>query len=143
MTTARAEQPGTIPGRVWPGTTQLASEPHTSLIAELVTPGDRLAEIGIVRDGDEPVGAWLTPAQLREIAADLIERAEALENVPGRNRKNWRWHLREGERLLSETRNHVHATDAIRRAHAHFQAAAVLRGHTTVHIHHESEGDTT
>ncbi len=84
--------------------------------------------------------------ELREIAADLLERAEALDNVPGRYRRTAAWHLREGERLLTLVRQHPESSDAdvlALAASAHFQAAQALRCHTTVHIHHDAEGDTT
>lgn len=148
MTAARAEQPGTIPGRTWNGIP--SGKCPTSLYIGASTPGDDLAEIGVtiqlLGGTDMPNLTWLGSAQLREIAADLLERAEAMENVPGRNRRTPAWHIRQGERLVSQVHKDTTAADAdvlALLAGAHFQAAQALRRHTTVHIHHDPEGDTT
>lgn len=139
---APAEQPGTIPGRMW----YSAAAGGQSLAALPTGPGDNLVLIGLGSPTTATQRIALNSAQLRELAADLVERAEVLDNTAGRNRKTPAWHIREGERLVSQVRNDTTATDAsvlALLACAHFQGAQALRRHTTVHIHHESEGDTT
>lgn len=134
---AHAEVPGTIPGRSW--TDVFGSE----LRLAATGPSDGYSVL-TAKIGPNTAGVALASEQLRELGAECFERADHLDNVPGRNRRTWRWHMREGERLLSQSRDAVEPTHLIQRAHAHFTAAGVLRGHTSIQIHqHDESGKDT
>ncbi|MEO6088980.1 MAG: hypothetical protein ABIQ18_38295 [Umezawaea sp.] len=75
------------------------------LVAEVTEPEDTTAALSISLVDDELVHLHLclSSTQLRELAADLMERADYLDRVPGRNRKTPAWHHRNGVRLLAES----------------------------------------
>lgn len=121
MTAARAEQPGTIPGREW-----YDADRHWFQLLGF-NPGDECA-IGRITDRrvEATAAVAFTSTQLREIAAAALDLAEAIENVPGRNRKTSAWHQRRGEQLLRESDREDDAEWATARAEqaqAHFLAA--------------------
>lgn len=159
VTAARAEQPGTIPGRQWAGAPD--GKAPTALAVAATEPGDDCA--GITVNFQLPGGTvmpnstWLDAAQLRELATDLLERAEVLDNTTGRNRRTPAWHVREGERRLLTSRQLVASSDKFdlavaqaQIAQAHYLAAMAGRGLTNhppvvihQHLNEESRKDTT
>jgi len=155
----RREQPGTIPGRQWTGAPD--GKAPTALAVAATEPGDDHA--GITVNVQLPGGTvmpnstWLDSSQLRELATDLIERAEVLDNTTGRNRHTPAWHVREGERRLLASRFLVNSSDKFdlavaqaQIAQAHYLAAMADRGLTThppvvihQHLNEQSRGDNT
>lgn len=134
MTAARADEPGTIPSQEWKDADQ-----HSFRVLPTV-PGDEcVIATTYDRRRDARADVAFSPSQLREMAADFLERADHLDNVAARNRKTPRWHLREGQRLLRASANQSNPHEAVARAEqaqGHFLAAIAERTQTTVHIHH-------
>ncbi|MFJ8966085.1 hypothetical protein ACIRG5_42515 [Lentzea sp. NPDC102401] len=141
--------PGTVSSRIWEG-----KDGASFLDVSRTSPGDRTVLL-FANDPGRAIGVPLAAAQLRELAADLMERADVLDNVAGRNRKTPAWHIREGEGRLMTARFLVNTSDRFELARAqadiaaaHFTAAVALRGLTThpqvvVHNHIEQSGKDT
>lgn len=133
--TAAPDYSYAIDGATW----RAVTDPAVHLVVEPTDPGDGTAGISVYVNGDGPT-ARLDARQLRQLAVDLLDRADLLDNVPGRHRRTPAWHQREGERLLAASLGraldgHVYAIAA----QAHFLAALAGRAlHTnpvTVHQH--------
>jgi len=133
---ARTEQPGAIPARSW-------KDAHGSEVELTLAGGGSPGETAVVLHVSSPAIA-LTSTQLREIVADALERAEALDRVPGRYRRNPAWHIRQGELQLAKADEEPAPEWASARAAlaaAHFQAALAQQSRTTVHITHHQSGE--
>ncbi|WP_367128282.1 hypothetical protein [Saccharothrix sp. HUAS TT1] len=137
MTAARAERPGLIPARTWPSQGLHAMRSH--LVAGATAPGDYGVLLAVQQDDRTAGGAVLTADQLRELAADLMDRADALDNLAGRNRRTPNEHIRLGDRFLARAdREDAPEWTSARAAQAaaHYQAALAKKSISTVHITH-------
>lgn len=148
MTAAPTEEPGGIPARSWPdGYGALVIAPTRPQASRQLISVRTPRETGT---GESYAVVEFSSRELREMAAELLERADALDNVPGRHRRTPNWHLREGEKFLGTARHHLnHGMDpqlAMAQAavaSAHFQAAQAKRVHTFTPVTtHESGKDT-